>query len=158
MRAWILLATALLLAGGSLRAGAADLPPAPAARGSFIALSVADLEASIAWYRDTLGLRLSSRPVDSATVKVAILEGDGLLVELIQHADAAAMPAPAPAPGQGIFKAGFVVADFEAALARLRAAGAQIAYGPYPAKDGQRANVIVRDNSGNLLQLFGPQP
>jgi catechol 2,3-dioxygenase-like lactoylglutathione lyase family enzyme len=158
VRACVLLAAALALAGGSARADSAQVPPAPAARGAFIALSVADLEASIAWYRDTLGLRLSSRPVDSAAVKVAILEGEGLLVELIQHADAAAMPAPASAPGQGIFKAGFFVSDFDAALARLRATGAQIAFGPYPAKDGQRANVIVRDNSGNLLQLFGPKP
>jgi catechol 2,3-dioxygenase-like lactoylglutathione lyase family enzyme len=158
MRASLLLVAGLVLAGGALRADAADPPPAQAARGSFVALSVPDLEASIAWYQDKLGVRLTSRPVDSATVKVAILEGEGLLVELIQHADAAAMPAPAQAPGQGIFKAGFFVEDFDAALARLRATGAQIAYGPYPAKDGQRANVIVRDNAGNLLQLFGPKP
>jgi hypothetical protein len=26
--------------------------------------------------------------------------------------------------------------------------------GPFPAHDGQRANVIIRDNAGNYLQLF----
>jgi hypothetical protein len=37
----------------------------------------------------------------------------------------------------------------------LRTKGVQIAYGPYPAKTGQRANVIIRDIDGNLIQFFG---
>jgi hypothetical protein len=30
-------------------------------------------------------------------------------------------------------------------------------FGPYPARPGQRANVIVRDNAGNLIQCFGTE-
>jgi len=37
----------------------------------------------------------------------------------------------------------------------LRARWVDIAMGPFPARGGQRANVIVRDNAGNLIQLFG---
>jgi hypothetical protein len=40
-------------------------------------------------------------------------------------------------------------------LATLKARGVQVAYGPYPASADQRATVIVKDNSGNLIQLFG---
>ena len=147
-------------------------PPAPAATapaqaeratGAFIALSVPDLEASVGWYSDMFGLRVLSRPVANDTVKVAILEGDGLVVELIQHVDSRPLRTLAPqASGQlpvhGPFKSGFIVADFDATLARLRARGAEIAFGPFPAAKGQRANLILRDNAGNLVQVFGPAP
>ena len=40
-------------------------------------------------------------------------------------------------------------------MAPRQARGAEIAFGPFPARDGQRANLIVRDNAGNLIQFFG---
>ena len=30
-----------------------------------------------------------------------------------------------------------------------------IAFGPFPARPNQRANMIVKDNAGNLIQIFG---
>jgi catechol 2,3-dioxygenase-like lactoylglutathione lyase family enzyme len=152
----------LALSGASpARSQVADSPAGEAAVvgvGGFVALSVPDIEASIRWYTEVLGLRLASRPADSAQVKVAILEGEGLLVELLQHADAAPAAAEGTAPAQGIFKAGLLVRDFDRVVARLRARGAEIAYGPFPAREGQRANLIVRDNAGNLLQLLAADP
>jgi hypothetical protein len=38
----------------------------------------------------------------------------------------------------------------------LEARDVEIAFGPYPARADQRANVIVKDNAGNLIQFFGP--
>ena len=55
----------------------------------------------------------------------------------------------------GPFKVGFVVDDFDATLALIEARGVEIAMGPFPARVGQRANVIVKDNAGNLIQVFG---
>jgi hypothetical protein len=55
----------------------------------------------------------------------------------------------------GIFKAGVVVDDYDVTLATLRARGVDIAIGPFPARNGQRANFIVRDNAGNFIQFFG---
>ena len=88
-----------------------------------------------------------------------MLEGGGLIVEV--H-NPKAVPLRTAAPGlthttlvHGIFKAGLIVDDYEQTLAALRARGVDIAMGPFPARDGQRANVIIRDNAGNLLQLFG---
>lgn len=37
----------------------------------------------------------------------------------------------------------------------LQKRNVEIAFGPYPARKNQRANVIIRDNGGNLIQLFG---
>jgi hypothetical protein len=92
--------------------------------------------------------------------KVVVLEGGGLIVELIQDDDAVALKTTAPAARDGIqvhgvVKAGVVVADFDATLATLRQRRVEIAYGPYPAGKEQRANVIVRDGDGNLIQFFG---
>ena len=85
---------------------------------------------------------------------VTVLEGEGLTVELIQD------PSARPASGQpgsvhGFFKAGFAVKDLGKTLEQLRARGVEVAFGPFAAQDGQRANVIIRDNAGNLIQIFG---
>jgi hypothetical protein len=55
----------------------------------------------------------------------------------------------------GISKVGVIVDDFDGTLATLKSRGVEIFLGPFPARNGQRANVIVKDNSGNLIQLFG---
>ena len=124
------------------------------AKGAFLALSVADLEASVTWYRDKLGLEVIDRPA-TGDVKVAILEGGGLIVELLQLKDAKVRAGSDAELQHGIFKSGVIVADFDALVARLRQKKADIAYGPFPARGKHRANLIVRDNAGNLIQFFG---
>jgi catechol 2,3-dioxygenase-like lactoylglutathione lyase family enzyme len=129
--------------------------------GAFVGISVADLDASTRWYSEKLGLQIVKQEPKRDGAAVVVLEGDGLIVELIQLD--AAQPLSKVAPGvtkpdlvYGIAKAGVLVEDFEQALATLRARKVDIAYGPFPARPGERANVIVRDNAGNLLQFFGP--
>jgi hypothetical protein len=73
---------------------------------------------------------------------------------LIQHDGSVASGRDA-ALVQGIFKVGLEVIDFDHTLAVLRERGVIIAYGPYPASATQRANVIIKDNAGNLIQIFG---
>jgi len=58
----------------------------------------------------------------------------------------------------GFFKAGFFVHDFGGAVTQLRARGVEIVVGPFPQRDDQKANVIIRDNAGNLIQIFGRGP
>jgi catechol 2,3-dioxygenase-like lactoylglutathione lyase family enzyme len=141
--------------------GATPLPPdvdrsALQVSGAFFAVSVSDLTASIAWYTEKLGLRVTKEIPDA---RVAILEGNDLIVELTQDASPGAQPTTMGVPGgmavRGITRAGFIVADFDNVLARLRAPQAEIAFGPYPARPGQPANVIIKDNGGNLVQIFG---
>ena len=130
------------------------------ATGAFIALSVPDVAASARWYREKLGLRVVLEPPKAGDVTAVILEGGGLLVELIQHD--AAKPLGTVAPGvrggvyvHGYFKAGLLVEDFDRTIAALRARGIEIAYGPYPKSATQWANAIIRDNAGNLIQFLG---
>ena len=126
--------------------------------GTFFAVSVADMESSVRWYRDTFALEILMQVPKQNGVAVTVLEGGGMIVELIQ--DDAARP-----PGyygiadtrflQGLFKAGLLVKDFDRTVEQLRAKGVTIAFGPFPANGNQKANVVIRDNSGNLLQIIG---
>jgi catechol 2,3-dioxygenase-like lactoylglutathione lyase family enzyme len=123
--------------------------------GAFFALSVPNMAESVAWYSEKLGLGVILQVREG--VEVTVLEGGGLTVELLQ--DPAARP-PAwvgiarPELLHGFFKAGFVVRDFDKTIEELRARGVVFAYGPFPAQGVQRANVIIRDNAGNLIQIF----
>ena len=137
-------------------------PPPIVTKGAFIGLSVKDVEASVAWYTEKLGLAVVARPAKIEKSTAVILEGGGLIVELMQHDDAVSLGTAAPAITRnylvhGVFKAGIIVDDFEATLAQLKARGVEIAIGPFPATKDQRANAIVRDNAGNFLQFFGPR-
>jgi catechol 2,3-dioxygenase-like lactoylglutathione lyase family enzyme len=123
--------------------------------GAFFALSVADLDASVRWYTEKLGLATTMRRPKENGVAVAVLEGGGLIVELLQLDGARPLAPDGREKVHGFFKAGVIVDDFDGALATLRARGVEIAYGPYSKRGDQRANVIIKDGAGNLIQLFG---
>ncbi len=161
MKPVFLLALTLVLAAPSRAQPAPDPEPAFVTSGAFFAASVADLDASILWYRQNLGLRVIMRPPLREGVAMALLAGGGLEVELIH--DPAARPLREAAPGVthtthvfGIFKAGVRVEDWDRLVATLRARDVPIAIGPFPPRADQRANLVVRDNSGNYIQFFGP--
>ena len=135
--------------------------PSIATTGAFFALSVEDMEASTRWYVEKLGLRVTMPRSRMGKAAATVLEGGGLIVELVQHDDALPLTRPAPAVQggslfvHGIFKAGFVVEDFDATIALLRARQVEIAFGPFPKRPTQRANAIIKDNAGNFIQIFG---
>jgi catechol 2,3-dioxygenase-like lactoylglutathione lyase family enzyme len=121
--------------------------------GAFFALSVANMNESVQWYSQKLGLEVTLEIRDK--VSVTVLEGGGLTVELIHDPAARPRTVARPELTHGPFKAGFVVKDFGNAVEQLRARGVVFAFGPFPAKDKQRANLLIRDNAGNLIQIFG---
>lgn len=157
MRSYRLLLPTLLLAASPLLKTAAPRET-PHVTGAFFALSVADLQASTNWYRETFDLKLIMSVPPGNGPAVSILSGDGLTVELIQHPAATARPESIrkePVLQHGFTKAGFFVSNFDQTVADLRARKVDIAYGPFPANGSNPPNLIVRDNAGNLLQLFG---
>jgi len=130
------------------------------AQGAFFAVVVPDLQASAAWYQEKLGLKVVMPLSRHERTAAMALEGGGLIVELIQNDDAVPLATAAPAvKGElfvhGVFKAGVVVDDFERTVAQLKARGIEIVAGPFPTRPGMRANVLVKDNNGNLIQFFG---
>ena len=151
----------LISAFGASEAARGQASPVFTAKGAFLALSVADLDASTKWYAEKFGLTVVMRPPKQDKSSVAVLEGGGLIVELLQRDDATSLRKAAPSLDanyqvHGFFKAGVIVDDSDKTLATLKARGVEIAIGPFPATSEQRANVIVKDNAGNLIQFFGP--
>src|SRR5688572_27940310 len=110
--------------------------------GAFFALSVADMAASILRYTEKLGLDVVLEVPKQSGTAVTVLDGGGLIVELIQHDRA--RPLREAAPGvthpqfiHGIYKVGFVVKDFDDVVAEFRARGVVIAFGPFPATESK---------------------
>ena len=135
-------------------------PPFRSAGGAFLALSVADLQQSARWYAEKLGLEVVMQSPKRDGAAVIVLEGGGLIVELVQLDEALPLSNVTPSRGapqlvHGFFKAGIVVDDLDGTVARLKQRGVAIAFGPFPRRDNQRANVLIRDNAGNLIQLLG---
>jgi catechol 2,3-dioxygenase-like lactoylglutathione lyase family enzyme len=131
-----------------------DHPEPPAltsAKGAFFAVVVPDLAASEKWYTEKLGLHVATQPSRFGKTSAVLLEGGGLVVELLHDADATA----SSNPRLGISKAGVVVDDFDKVLATVRARGIPIAIGPFPPRATQRANFLIRDDAGNLIQILG---
>jgi catechol 2,3-dioxygenase-like lactoylglutathione lyase family enzyme len=154
---WLMFSPVPATPGASLPAAPT---PAQTSAGAFFALSVADARASARWYSEKLGLAVVMEGPKHDKVAVIVLEGAGLIVELIQNDDAVPLTTAAPAVKDrmlvhGMVKAGAIVSDFDGMLAKFKERSVPIAFGPYPAREGQRANVIIRDNAGNLIQFFG---
>jgi predicted enzyme related to lactoylglutathione lyase len=120
----------------------ADATPAIAA----VLVPVPDVGAGLDWYQRALvGAR---RGVVQACDDFEFLELAGIRVELVQ-ADSKVAPGAA---GTVVY---WRVADFDAALAHLRACGATLYRGPREIEDGQKM-CQVRDPWGNCIGLRGP--
>lgn len=159
----IILALLLVVASGAVEAQtAAETAPVLEAKGSFFALSVANMDSSVRWYREKLGLKVAMQVPRSDPTRAAmtLLQGGGLTVELVQQDESVPLRNFLPEPKgalfvHGIFKVGVTVDDFDVSLAALRARGVDIAIGPFPKSATQPANAIIRDNAGNYIQIFG---
>ena len=141
----------------TVSAQSATTPAFRAVEGAFFALSVQDVEASARWYAEKFGLTVVTRS-STPDVSVALLSGNGLDIELLAFKNSVAATDPFDPKGprpRGIVKVGFVVTDLDRTLAALRAKGVVVVLGPFPARKDQRANVVIRDNSGNLIQILG---
>lgn len=128
--------------------------------GPFIALSVADLDRQIAWYRDTLGFTVSERGT-SGTRKIpyAHLRQGSIFIEVLQWPGG--RPRAQAAPGttdpveiHGFFKSGLVVSDVAALFRRLQGKGVKFEYELREHPNG-RHSFGVTDPEGNLWQFFG---
>lgn len=128
-------------------------------RPDHVGISVGDLEASIAWYRDMLGfelVRIVNIPDAEDAGRVALLRNGDFLIELF------ALPAAAPLPEDrrhpvtdllthGVKHVAYAVADIDAFMAELKAKNVDFAW-DIAVHDGDRC-AFVRDNSGNLVEF-----
>lgn len=125
----------------------------------FIALSVPDIEASAKWYREMFGLSVErDMKVPDNSVHIVILRSSKLMIELIQHRDSHPPSTQLDKEylAQGFTKVGFFVENIESVVNKLKAKGVSFAYDLIEDRGTNVKFVMIRDNSGNLVQLFEP--
>ena len=106
-----------------------------------IILSTDDLDESIRFYNETLGMALKFR--DGA--HFAALDGGAVTLALATAVDH-------PIPGQVVV--GIKTADVDAAAKAIEASGGGIVRGPYD--DAHERRAVVYDNKGNGLVFYSP--
>lgn len=143
------------------------LEPPPAdhpfeVRPNHCGLSVPDLEASIAWYREMLGFGLELRQeMPHVALKGAFLRRGDFRIELFEVAGAAPLPPERREVDKDLFTHGtkhmaLTVPNVRMALEFLRARGVEVAMEPVEV-EGTVA-CYIRDNSGILIELAEPFP
>jgi methylmalonyl-CoA/ethylmalonyl-CoA epimerase len=134
---------------------------APRVRPHHVGISVADLEASVAWYEKYLGFEaehLSGIPEDHGRVAMLVSEG-GFRVELFELPDAAPLPDERRHPAtdlrtHGVKHVAYEVDGIEAWQERLLGLGADIVWDLRVHEDVKV--LFLRDNTGNLVELVEP--
>lgn len=108
-----------------------------------IVLSTDDLDASIAFYAETLGFPLKFRDGDH----FAALDGGSVTLALATALDH-------PIPGQVVV--GVKTDDVDAAARALEAGGGVVARGPHD--DAHERRLVGFDSKGNGLVFYSPLP
>ncbi len=129
-------------------------------QGAFFAVSVSNIDESIAWYTEKLGFALDHKS-ENEVRKGALLSRPGVLLELAEF-DGAVDLASLDLGREsheifGVFKIGLLTPSAEATQARLAEAGVETVFGIVTASDG-RQTFGVSDPDGNLVQFFSRPP
>lgn len=128
-------------------------------RPDHVGISVGDLEASIAWYRDMLGfelVRTVSIPDAEDAGQVALIRRGDFIIELFCLLKAGPLPEERRHPAtdlltHGIKHVAYAVRHLADAMDELKAKGVEVVW-DVVVHDGTPC-AFVRDNSGNLVEL-----
>lgn len=123
-------------------------------------ISVADLEATIAWYGEMLGFSLEKRvAVDGLPAKIAFIKNGGFRLELFEIPGARPLPEERRYPNQDLMTHGtkhmaYQVPDTRGLVEELKRKGVDVAMEAQIIDNTVMA--FIRDNTGNLIELFQP--
>jgi methylmalonyl-CoA/ethylmalonyl-CoA epimerase len=121
-----------------------------------VGISVADLEASIAWYEAMLGFVVEQRvEIAAIPARIAFLKRGAFRIELFEVAGAAPLPDDRRVPNKDLHTHGtkhlaFSTPNVPALLQELKARGADVAM---EAIIQGNPVAFVRDNTGNLIEF-----
>ncbi len=130
-----------------------------------VGVAVPDLDAAIAFYRDTFGMQVAheetneEQGVREAMVAVAGPDGGGPMVQLLAPLDAeSAIARFLDRSGPGLQQLAFRVTDVEQASEVLRERGLRLLYDePRRGTAGSRVNFVhPKDAGGVLVELVQP--
>jgi catechol 2,3-dioxygenase-like lactoylglutathione lyase family enzyme len=133
--------------------------------------TVANLERSLAFWRDILGFELSHRPhqtgdlaseitgVPGAEISIAVLKGYGHKIELLEYLAPPDRKQVVPRPCDvGSVHIAFTVDDLDSVLEAIAASGWKAAGKPQTLQSGPNAGkrVYVRDPDGTTIEFMQP--
>jgi len=128
-------------------------------RAHHLALSVANLEAAIQWYAETLGFRVS-KTFERAEppIRIALLTLEGFAVELIERGGSQSRTVAGKPPSeqnkiQGHSHFAWMVPDLDATVAALRAKEVHFAVEPIEIPALGLRVCHIYDREGNLLEF-----
>lgn len=114
-------------------------------RVKYATMAVADMDESIKFYTEVLGLEIASRHNPRPGVSITLLKGEGEgVIELIEEAGSSRET--------GLFSVGMEVEDVSAAVEEIRSRGARITREPTPIEVGTLA--FLEDPNGVQIALI----
>jgi catechol 2,3-dioxygenase-like lactoylglutathione lyase family enzyme len=124
-----------------------------------VAVSVASLEESTAWYQRVLGLRIvEKKDFPQQGLKIAFLESQGFRLELVDLKGSVSAGSCAdvsnPAALRGFGKYAFQVDALEDVVVSLQKSGVAILHDFRKSATAGDQSVIIKDPDGNWLQFF----
>ena len=138
-------------------------PTIPGIRFSHVSISVADLDAQVAWYRQALGFAevVEQYELPEPPVRTAVLQAaPGIRIELIERGGSARMGEYRDpldmTRSQGYGHWAIDVDNLAAAFASLLGAGATEVWPPADAVAPGARFAYVKDPEGNLIELIQP--
>jgi methylmalonyl-CoA/ethylmalonyl-CoA epimerase len=123
-----------------------------------LGISVPDIEASIAWYRDMFGFSVEKRMyMERANAKIVFIKQGDFRIELFEVAGAEPIPESRRYPNTDIAVHGtkhlaFEVQDLRTLMEELKKNGVDVASDVHEIEDTIMA--FIRDNSGALIELI----
>jgi 4-hydroxymandelate synthase len=162
MRPLVILFTSIVIAACSTRASLRTEKGLMTIHPHHVALSVANLETMVAWYRSALGFQEALRfDVGRTGGKAVMLERDGFRIELFWMPDSIATGDPPLDPVAALARLGFThfgfaVDDVRRTYEELRARGIAFVVPPTEYVKGVLV-AFFRDPEGNLFELL-PNP
>ena len=121
------------------------------------AISVPNLEESVAWYERVFGFKVFDRSeIPGVGIKVSHMVSPGLVLEIFEAPGANPLPEDRKVPNRDLLTHGnkhisFGVPNGPAAKAELEALGVEIVM---VAEVDNTYGLFIRDNSGNLIEIF----
>ncbi|MBP2644802.1 MAG: hypothetical protein H6Q75_242 [Firmicutes bacterium] len=121
-------------------------------------ISVADMEASIAWYQKMFGFKLvSDKFIPQLPARIAFMELGDFSIELFVVEGAATLPEDRRTPNLDIRTHGtkhvaYRVQDLRSLMEDLKSKNVDIAMDVFP-MEGDLVS-FIRDNTGNLIELI----
>ena len=121
------------------------------------AVSVADLDESVAWYEKVFGFTVNSRSlIPGVGVRVCHMQGPGFVLELFCAENGNPLPDGRSVPNLDILTQGnkhisFGVPDAHSLQSEFERLGVNVAF---IAEVDNTYGVFINDNTGNLIEIF----